>query len=598
MPSAGSFHPVRNPILDEKEITNLEDGGAPTLTRRQTLPALAMAMGSGFLQAHADRADRVAPTVGHRAADRGALVYNIRDYGAMGDGATLDTAALQATVDACAGDGGIVLVPAGTFLIGSIELKTNVTLRLVAGAKLLGSGRGTDYHAADVIPLSGDSTLEDGNWALIYAVNAKNITVEGPGVIDGQGAQFHSPARGVLPPSGLGGNRRPYHLLFYRCEGLRIRDIDLVDCAYHSVRVVQCNRVHFDDIYIHNRVNGNNDGFHFISSEFVSIANCTVKSLDDACALFGSCRNVTVTNCFFSTRWSVFRFGGGIAVNIAVSNCVLRQVYGCPIKFHGAPGSRFENMSFANLVLDDVTGPIHISLGPRTPRTPSGGPTPVDALPVDENLPPAVMRNISFTNIHGTVTTDPQQIEETTLTSHFNPGEKHSAIVLNAVGGATLERISFENIHLVFGGGGTAEDAARRDLPAIAGEYFMLGPIPAYGFYARNARALTLSNIRLETKDADLRPAVVLDHVEDVSATGLSVGADAAVESALRFIETRQVLLTSPRLLSTTKVFLQIRGSNSTEIRLEGGDVRRAANIFAFRDGATHSAVDSNQTPT
>ena len=91
---------------------------------------------------------------------------------------------------------------------------------------------------------------------------------------------------------------------------------------------------------------------------------------------------------------------------------------------------------------------------------------------------------------------------------------------------------------------------------------------------------------------------MVLDHVEDVSATGLSVGADAAVESALRFIETRQVLLTSPRLLSTTKVFLQIRGSNSTEIRLEGGDVRRAANIFAFRDGATHSAVDSNQTPT
>lgn len=585
---------------DEK-LTNLEADGVPCLTRRQTLPAIALALGSGFLPARADanRVGRSASRDGHREADRGTSTYNIRDYGAKGDGKSLDTTALQAAIDACAGDeGGVVLVPAGTFLTGSIELKTNVTLRLAAGATLLGSAHGTDYHAVDAIPLSGDSTLEDGNWSLIYAVNAKNVTVEGPGVIDGQGAQFHSPTRGVVPPSGSGGNRRPYHLLFYRCEGLRIRDIDLMDCAYHSVRVVQCRRVHLDDIYIHNRVNGNNDGFHFISSEFVTIANCTVKSLDDACALFGSCRNVTVTNSFFSTRWSVFRFGGGTAENIAVSNCVLHQVYGCPIKFHGAPGSRFENMSFANLVLDDVTGPIHISIGPRTPRNPNGGPTPVDALPVNENLPAAVVRNVSFSNIHGTVTTDPQQIEETTLTSRFNPGEKHSAIVLNAVGGATLERIAFDNIHLIFGGGGTAEDAARRDLPPIAGEYFMLGPIPAYGFYARNARALTLNNVRLETKTSDLRPAMMLDNVEDVSASGLNVAADPEAESALRFVSARQVLLTSPRLLSKTKVFVQVEGSNSADIRLEGGDVRRAANIFAFRDGATRTATDpENSSP-
>jgi hypothetical protein len=79
---------------------------------------------------------------------------------------------------------------------------------------------------------------------------------------------------------------------------------------------------------------------------------------------------------------------------------------------------------------------------------------------------------------------------ETTLTSHYNPGEQHSCIALNCVGRATLEKISFENIHLTFGGGGTAEDAARRDLPQLAGEYFMLGPMPAYGFYAQNSRAL------------------------------------------------------------------------------------------------------------
>ena len=580
--------------MDEEQFKSVDAESRTLFTRRQTLPALALAMGTGLLQARAEGASRKNEP-DRRAADHGALIYNVRDFGAKGDGSTLDTAALQAAVDACVADGGgIVLIPAGAFLTGSFELKSNVTLRLAGGAKLLGSGRGADYHAVDAIPLSGDSTLEDGNWALIYAVGAKNITIEGPGTIDGQGAQFHSPTRGVPPPSGLGGNRRPYHVLLYRCESIHIRDIDLLDSAYHSVRIIQCNRVYLNGIYIHNRVNGNNDGFHFISSEFVSIANCTIKSLDDACALFGSCRNVTVTNCFFSTRWSVFRFGGGTAENIAVSNCVLHQVYGCPIKFHGVPGSRFENMSFANLVLDDVSGPIHISIGPRTPRPANGGPTPVDALPATENLPPAVVRNISFSNIHGTVTTDPQQIEETTLTSRFNPGEKHSSIVLNAVGGATLERISFENIHLVFGGGGTAEDAARRDLPAIAGEYFMLGPIPSYAFYARNARALTLNNLRFETKEADLRPAIVLDHIEDVSIAGMSVAVDSQVESALRFIETRQALLTSPRLLSTTKVFLQAEGPNSAEIRVEGGDLRRATNLLAFRDGATQNAVESN----
>jgi polygalacturonase len=71
-------------------------------------------------------------------------------------------------------------VPAGNFLIGTLELKSNVTLHIAAAGKLLGSGAGQRYHAVDAIPLSGDSTLEDGNWALIFAVNAKNVTVEGP----------------------------------------------------------------------------------------------------------------------------------------------------------------------------------------------------------------------------------------------------------------------------------------------------------------------------------------------------------------------------------------------------------------------------------
>src|SRR5579862_4385635 len=163
------------------------------------------------------------------ATPLGARVYNIVDFGAKGDGKTLATQALQSAIDACNKDqGGTVLVPAGVFVIGTVEMKSNVTLHISAQGKLLGSADGKQYHAADAIPLRGDSTLNDGNVGLIFGVNADNVTIEGPGTIDGQGAQFRSPVRGTPPPSGRGGADRPYHLLFHRCKNLRIRDIDLV----------------------------------------------------------------------------------------------------------------------------------------------------------------------------------------------------------------------------------------------------------------------------------------------------------------------------------------------------------------------------------
>lgn len=518
----------------------------------------------------------------------GARVYNIRDFGANGDGTALDTAPVQSAIDACARDGGgTVLVPAGTFHIGTIELKSNVTLHLAASATLLGSADGRQYQAVDAIPLHGDATLVDGHWALIFAVNAKNVTVEGPGKIDGQGLQFHSPSRGVPPPSGLGGDRRPYHLLFYRCEHLRVRGVRLWQSAYHSVRVIQSAFVWMEGLHIFNRVNGNNDGFHFISCEHVSVNDCMVQSQDDACALFGSCRHVTVTNSTFSTRWSVFRFGSGVAENIAVSNCVLHQVFGCPFKFQGTPGTRFEDMSFSNLVLQEVTGPISISVGPRQER-PGPANAPSD---VTQSSEPGIVRNISFSNIRGTVTTNPPQLPDYPFTSGYRPGEGHSAIVLNAIGDAVVENITFDNVHLTFGGGGTAEDAARRDLPQVAGEYFMLGPIPAYGLFARGARAITLQNVRFEVAAPDLRPAIVFDHVTDAVINGLGVQATAGAESVLRFIDSKDVLLAAARVLTPGPAFLQVEGTDNRNITIDGGDLTKAAKPVAAKHGASEQIV-------
>lgn len=526
-----------------------------------------------------------------RTVDLDTRVYNIRDYGAKGDGKNLDSSALQRAIDTChAEGGGTVLVPAGMFLISATELKSNVTLHVAAGGTLLGVADGRLYPPVDAIPLEGDATLRDGNRSLLYAVGASNIAIEGTGTIDGQGAKFYPSVPGLPGESKPGDLRRPHHILLYHCENVIVRDISLIQCAYHCIRVIQSKRMHVDNVYMYNRTNVNNDGFHFISAEHVTISNCTIYVQDDACALFGSSKYVTVTNCVFSTRWSVFRFGGGIAENIAVSNCICKQVYGCPIKFQGNRGTRFENISFDNILFDDVSGPIFISMGPgngpsTNPNMPEGGTNSASS-------GPAIARNISFSHITGTVNTNPGQIPDTPPAS--NPGrvgERFSCIALNAVPDAVMENISFSHIHLTFGGGGSAEDGARRELPNVVGEYFLLGAMPAYGFYARNSRGITLDDIKFRVASPDLRPALILDHVEDVAIRGLQVESNSASESALRLINSRDVLLSATRLLTETPVFMQVEGSAVGNIIVDGGDLSKAKSPLALQDGASEGSV-------
>ncbi|HEX7470395.1 MAG TPA: glycosyl hydrolase family 28 protein [Verrucomicrobiae bacterium] len=602
----------------------MADNDQQFLSRRKWLglglastPVIAASLGAGLLSQKSSAAE---PDNAASEKNLGARVYNVRDFGAKGDGKTLDTAAFQSAIDACTRDkGGTVLVPAGVFVIGTVEIKSNVTLHIAAQGIILGTADGKQYFAADAIPLHGDSTLEDGNVGLIFAVNTENVTIEGPGTIDGQGDQFRSPTRGAPSPAGITGPHRPYHLLFHQCKNLTVRDIFLKDSAFHSVRIIQSNYVWLTGIHIHSRRIHNSDGFHFISSQYVHINNCDIECQDDACALFGSCKFVTVTDCSFSTRWSVFRFGGGVAENITVSNCLIYETTGCPIKMRCSPGSRFENISFSNLVMKNVTGPISIGNGPRTRRPqPAAQPgvspeTQINAMlnvtpnattnamsnaatnatpDVELETPrlPGIVRNISFNGIHATVS-KPVRLPEVTFGSEFNPGEIFSCITLNGFDEAVLENISFNDVHVTFPGGGTAEQAAVRDVPKVVGEYYAIGIPPAYALFARNVRGLTLQNVRFELAAPDLRPAVVFDHVSDAAVNGFSVQGNKEAESVLRFIDSQDVLLSATRVLTPASIFLQVEGAANKGITIDGGDLSKADKPLAFKNGANEKSV-------
>jgi hypothetical protein len=551
------------------------------LTRRQWLgqmsgPVIAASLGSGLLAttqataAEAPEEDRLA----------GARVYNVRDFGAKGDGTTLDTAAIQAAIDAChQARGGTVLLPAGDFLSGTLELRSFVTLHLAAAGRLLGSGNPADYRAGNGVPPG------NGNIVLLSAANAEHITIEGPGTIDGNGAKFFTGKGDMTGPgqnSSEGYFQRPHLLVFYKCVNLRIRDVFLTASAYHCLRTLQCQHVHYAGIHIYNRVNKNNDGFHLVSNQYLHLVNCDVQCQDDACAMFGSNKWVTITNCSFSTRWSIFRFGGGDPENITVTNCLIYDTFGCPIKMRFGRTTHARDILFSNLVFQNVTGPISIGYDSRARRR-------NDA---DTATPPpkGFVRNIAFHGLRATNTAEGKQFPDMAWEQSYRPGEVRTCIVLNGVGDDFLENISFSDVHATFEGGGTAAEA-RAEVPQMAGEYFEIGTPPAYGFYARNVRGLTLHNVRLEVTKPDLRPALVFDRVSDATVNGLSVQGTPEAEALLRFTDARDVLISAARVLTPAAVFLQVEGTAGANLTVDGGDLGKAARPLAAARGADAGIV-------
>jgi hypothetical protein len=244
------------------------------------------------------------------------------------------------------------------------------------------------------------------------------------------------------------------------------------------------------------------------------------------------------------------------------------------------PSAQEQNIVFSNLVLQDVTGPISINLNNRARQ----------GAAVAASQPKGFLRNIAFRGIRGNVVSEGREFDDIAFKQNYRPGETRQCIVLNGIGDAFMNEIVFDDVRLTYGGGGTT-DEAQREVAQVAGEYFEVGTPPAYGLFARNVRGLTLNNVRFDVEKPDLRPAVVLDHVTDAAISGLAAQGNPQAKSVLRFVETRDVLLTASRVLTPAAAFLQVEGAASQGITIDGGDISKAATPLALAAGAAKESV-------
>jgi hypothetical protein len=190
------------------------------------------------------------------------------------------------------------------------------------------------------------------------------------------------------------------------------------------------------------------------------------------------------------------------------------------------------------------------------------------------------MRNVQFQNIRATVPAVSMQGTPYEAAWRNVPkllGMKRSCIQLMGTPGTTIENVMFSDVHVTFPGGGTAEEAARRDIPELERQYpasYMFGILPAYGLYARHVRGLSLHNVHFDFATPDLRPALVCDDVEDLELQNFRASAQNEAESLARLVNVRRANIANSRPLGPVRQFLQLEQTPPAEVLLNGNDLR------------------------
>ena len=297
---------------------------------------------------------------------------NVRDFGALGDGITKDTAAIQKAIDA----GGMVFFPPGIYLSGTLYLKSDGGLELAPGAVLLASPDKEDYNADDFCVQNSVFAKENVSGAhFIIAVEQKNIIIRGGGVIDGNRKAFYNEIWQGHPHLFKLTDWRPAQMVFFcECENIRISEVEL-------------NKTH------------NGDGSDIDCCRFVTGSDCIIHSADDCITFRGNdktlkhkkpCEFITVTNCILGSRCNAFRIGvgNGTVRNCTVSDIVIQNTRtGIQINSRYSPDSEgvtIENFLFSDILME-VKRPVAVCSDVRGPH--------------DQEIKP--IRNIVFRNLNG-----------------------------------------------------------------------------------------------------------------------------------------------------------------------------------------------------
>lgn len=444
--------------------------------------------------------------------------YNVRDFGAKGDGKTIDSPAINKAIDAAKqAGGGTVFLTAGTYASYSIQLQNNITLRLDAGA-VLKAAIATKENMYDSIEPNAFSKYQDfghSHWrnSLIWGIGLHDISICGEGLIDGEGL-----FKDDTPPKGIADKAISLKL----CRNVVLRDVKMARCGHLALLATGVDNMTIDNLII----DTNRDGLDVDACRNVRISNCTVNSPnDDAIVLkatyslgfFRNTENVTITNCFVSgynlgtlldgtfqpyqpsshTRSPIGRIklgtesSGGFK-NITISNCIFECCRGLALET--VDGGDLEDVTVSNIVMRNmVSSPIFILLGSRM-RSPL-------------NTSIGKLHRISIDNVR------------------VYDANSQYVCLLNGLPDHPIEDIRLNNISIYYQGGGTKKQAEVKvpEKNKAYPEPSMFGTLPASAFYIRHARNLKMNHIDICFDKADERPSIVLDDVHSIDWNELDI---------------------------------------------------------------------------
>ncbi|MFR9564766.1 MAG: glycosyl hydrolase family 28 protein [Rikenellaceae bacterium] len=432
--------------------------------------------------------------------------WYVEQYGAQGDGKSVNTKMIQEAVDKChEAGGGIVTLRSGIYLSGTIQLKDNVTLQVRRGAVLRGTLDPMEYYNIDPFV---DATGQSRGECLVGAVDAKNVAIIGNGIIDGEGEYFKAP----LTKKRLEGwgrtaeevNKyfrvRPFLVRIVRCEGVNIKDINLRNPGAWTCHLFESRKIKVEDISIVAHVNINNDGIDLDSCSDVFITGCDIDTGDDAMCIKSTspkpCENVVITKCRLKSDWGAIKMGTesmGDYRNIKISNCEVYDTKGGGIKILTVDGSNIYNVKISQINMTNVEMPIFVRLGER--------------LRTYRNAPKGKAGSIDELYFAG--------IKATTRSSEESRVATPSGIFVTGTPNARIGHVSFQYINITLPGGGTKEDA-KRIIPEYETrypEFSHFGVQPAFGLHARHVERLDVKGVTFNLLGTDERPVYKYDDV-------------------------------------------------------------------------------------